>query len=538
MNRRQFVFGGLGTGLASGSHTQERQSPPRRKEKEIQPDGPVVSAPFSPVPIGTSAQLFVERSTVRDTERVWFSLHPGITHPRNPLMQADREWEGWRIKTYGNAIFDKDEKVFKMWYESEPPRGYFPPGVDYSYYAVSEDGVEWEKPLVGTVPSLKPGFRHNVILECQHANVIKDYAEPDPSRRYKAVVDVRPVEGEADHPKHTFVSPDGFHWTRFSKKPIVDGVGDVTTAYYDEGRRLWVLFFKRPVIVRGQQRRSFYMTASKDFVNWSEPRMAFVPDYKDDAGSLGRIERVRPMLGVPDNPKMVNTQFYGIGAYVAESCTVAFPWILTVNNAGKQGGVEGPIEIQLAASRDLVNWERHFRTACVPRGAVGEWDSGLFYTASQAIRHNDEIWLYYSASNFTHGDPSLHGEEPAQSKTGKTSRIGLVKWKLDRFVSADAGSDGGVLTTEPFTHAGSHLELNARVHPGGSIRAQFLDAAGRPTEGAELSSPCTGDSLRSRVRWGKNPEIVGRLRGKPVSLRFHLRSAELYSFAFRSEPTA
>jgi len=94
-------------------------------------------------------------------------------------------------------------------------------------------------------------------------------------------------------------------------------------------------------------------------------------------------------------------------------------------------------------------------------------------------------------------------------------------------VSADGGAEGGVLTTVPFVYSGSHLELNARVHPEGNIRAEFLDAVGRPIEGAGLSNPCTGDSLRSKVTWESNQGIVDRLKGKPVSMRFHLRRAEL-----------
>ena len=95
---------------------------------------------------------------------------------------------------------------------------------------------------------------------------------------------------------------------------MYEGGGDVVTAYYDEVRRIWVSFFKKKPEVRGQPRRCFYLMSSKDFVKWSEPQLVFVPDYEDDAGSLGRIERVRPILEVPDDPVLVRTEFYGIGA--------------------------------------------------------------------------------------------------------------------------------------------------------------------------------------------------------------------------------
>jgi len=530
MNRRQFVWAaGIGTGFAHALQCQEKQPVPQQKQRQA--EGPVVSAPFSPVQIGTSAQLFVERSIIRETERVWFTLHPGEKHPRNPLIRADRDWEGWRVRNKGNAIFDEDERIFKMWYGADVPRHHFEPKHNYSLYAVSKDGVEWEKPSVGAIHSPVLGLRHNVVIQGEHACVIKDYGEADGSRRYKGVFSTTPGQGEPRHPKHTFTSADGLHWSRFSAKPVVEGVGDVTMAYYDEHRRLWVMFIKKEIVVRRQMRRCFWLMTSRDFVHWTEPQLVFVPDYDDDAGSMRRIEAVRPLLNAPDNPALVRTEFYGVGNYAAESCTVAFPWILTVNNRGRYRSVDGPIEIQLAASRDLVNWQRHFRVPTIRRGRVGEWDSGLFYTQCKAIRHNDEIWLYYSGSNFAHGDAN-HPDNDYQRE--RTSSIGLVKWKLDRFVSADAGTETGVLTTVPFTYTGSRLELNARVRPGGSIRAEFLDMAGRPIEGAGPSLPSNGDSLRSRIAWGKNEGIVDRLKGKPVSLSFHLKSAELYSFAFRA----
>ncbi len=41
-----------------------------------------------------------------------------------------------------------------------------------------------------------------------------------------------------------------------------------------------------------------------------------------------------------------------------------------------------------------------------------------------------------------------------------------------------------------------------------------------------------GDELRHRVKWIQDPAI-GATRGKPVKLVFHMKSASLFSFAFR-----
>ncbi len=43
----------------------------------------------------------------------------------------------------------------------------------------------------------------------------------------------------------------------------------------------------------------------------------------------------------------MRTEYYGIGVYPAESCTLAFPWVFTINNNARWGNHEGPEEIHL-----------------------------------------------------------------------------------------------------------------------------------------------------------------------------------------------
>lgn len=479
----------------------------------------------SPFDVGDRAQLFVDKVLVRATENIVFTLHPAQKHPDNPLLKADKPWEGWRLEIYGSVIYDEDENLFKMWYIGEA-HDYFP--YYATLYATSKDGIHWEKPLVGTVDSPKAEKHNAVIDQCVLASVIKDNEDPDPARRYKAIVWLQRTSGY-----HTMISPDGLHWTQLSKKPICRG-GDVITGYYDRARNLYVAFPKIGTMIRGHSRRVFWLITSKDFETWTEPKLVFYPDLRDDAGSLARIEQVRPILDRPDNPALMRTEFYGVGVYQAESCTLAFPWIFTINNNARWGNQEGPFELQLAVSRDLEHWERPFRVPCVPRGELGEWDCGIQETAAEAIRVGDEIWLYYGGANYTHGTPCLYRDkfengESTGRKTKYTGSIGLAKWKLDRFVSADAGPEGGTLTTVPIVFSGSRLELNAATKERGSIVVELLDMRGNVLARSE---PFRGDDLRHRLTW-EGRFHVRKLAGRPVSLRFRLRNAELYSFAFR-----
>lgn len=489
----------------------------------------------SPFDVGNRVQLFIDQTLVRNSDRVFFTQHPGTKHPENPVVKADQPWEGWRLEIFGNVLFDEQEQIYKMWYLAEGVGKFAGQGV--ACYATSPDGIHWEKPLVGTLDD-GSGSPNNIVMFGHLAGVVKDPADPDPSRRYKTTFS-RPDPRYPSYSYWAMISPDGFHWTPASDKPIAPGF-DVVTSHWDPFRKLWIAFVKNHQLPwRGHERRIFDLVISPDFQNWSQPVPAFYPDLRDDAGSMARISAARPLLDRPDNPALVRTEFYGVGAYAHESCTIAFPWIFTVNNDARYGNQEGPMEIQLAVSRDLREWQRPFRTPVIEFSQPGGWDCGSLVTASRAFRVGDEIRLYYGGANYTHGTPVLYTEtfpedgKPTGRKDRYTGSIGLVSWQLDRFVSVDAPSEGGTLTTVPLKFSGKRLEINSRTKNAGSIVVEILDAAGNPIPGVGASVPFQGDSLRETISFSGNPDL-SKLQAEPVTLRFQLKDAELYSFGFRN----
>ena len=542
MNRRHFISSAAG-GVALSAGTLAAAAV--AKTQVVQPAANTVSTasvertPLSPsgaLDIGNRAQLFIDQQVVYSTGRIVFTQHAARKHPLNPLVKADQPWEGWRINVYGSVLFDEEEKIFKMWYMGNASEA-FPHFA--THYAISRDGVKWEKPLVGTVK--KSGLaRHNAVLEyCQIASVTKDLAEPDPARRYKMIEwshagagRTKPVGGP-----HALVSPDGLNWTRLSTENIFRS-NDVVTAYYDTRLKKHVAFPKLSTPVRGGVRRCFGVTATDNLLKWPDPRLVFQPDLRDDAGTLSRIGPVRTLLDVPDDPAVMRTEYYGLGVYQAESCVIGFPWIFSINNnarfpTDRTRNHEGPCEIQLATSRDLQAWERPFRTPVIPLGEPGAWDCGFLTTASQAFRHQDQILLYYGGGNYTHGNPVLYDEYQGTERGMKyTASIGVATWPLDRFVSVDGGSEGGVLTTVPLHFTGRRLELNVAALKGRVI-VELLDSTGKPLAGFGKSDPISTDSIRTTVTW-KGQDELSQFAGKSLTLRFELRNAELYSFAFRA----
>lgn len=477
--------------------------------------------------VGTRSQLLIDPSLVGEAIRVSFTPHPARKHPANPLCKADQPWEGWYVSAFGGTVlFDEQERLFKMWYSAAGKPDFIDGPV--TCYAVSRDGLHWEKPAVGTLKA-KNGKPHNIVAVADCPGVFKDADDPDAARRYKMIAYV------SDRGYLALLSPDGLRWAEQGPRPIVpiSYVDDVVSAFRDRRTGQYVALPKMMTPAFGRQRRTIYLSTSRDFRHWSKLEPAFIADRRDDLGSLARLERVRPLLNLPDNFNVMRTEFYGAGAYSAESIVIGFPWVFTVSaNVPGKGNQEGPIEVQLASSRDLETWSRPFRTPILPLGKPGDWDSGMILTAGQAIDVGDEVWLYYGGVNHTHGVPALYEKNPEGLGTKFTCSIGLASWKRDRFVSADGPAEGGTLTTVPLRFGGKRLEVNATTKGKGEIRVELLDAAGRLLAGFSPSEAVSGDSLRHRVVFPGKADVAA-LVGRPVSVRFHLRDAELYSFAFR-----
>ena len=169
------------------------------------------------------------------------------------------------------------------------------------------------------------------------------------------------------------------------------------------------------------------------------------------------------------------------------------------------------------------------------------WEGGWIDMAAPPVIVGDEIRIYYGGMRVTHGDRKfLHagGDDlaPAMAKSktiGGIGAIGLATLRLDGWVSVDAGRNGGTLTTNPLILAGKELVINAQA-PAGSVAVEILDNAGNPMLGyrKEDCAVFRGDAIRHPVAWRGKPDL-SQLAGKVLRIRFHLKSAKLYSFVSR-----
>ena len=133
-------------------------------------------------------QLFVDDHVVQEMSQVTRRLNPLKKHPANPILKPDRPWEGQF--THPNfVVFDQDDRLYKMWYvyidrDQEPGEKYL--RVDRSSagraYAVSRDGIVWEKPDLGLVRVPGAGLKNNAVI---HNPSLYDIRDPDPGKRYR-----------------------------------------------------------------------------------------------------------------------------------------------------------------------------------------------------------------------------------------------------------------------------------------------------------------------------------------------------------------
>ena len=188
----------------------------------------------------------------------------------------------------------------------------------------------------------------------------------------------------------------------------------------------------------------------------------------------------------------------------------------------------GPLEVQLAVSRDGIMWSRPDRRPYVPPGLKGSWDCGTTYMIVGMIRKGDEIWQYCDGSKYVHG-ARRHLRKPADRDGG----IRRLVQRLDGFVSADAAYTGAGFTTPLLTFSGAHLALNADCSAMGEIWVEIRDDRNVPVSGyrMEESISVERNQTAAPVVW-REREDVAELAGRPVRLHFRLRACKLYAFHF------
>ena len=519
------------------------------------------------VNINSTRQLFLDDHVVDSMEGVQRRYHRPVRPIDRPVVDADLPWEQGPgpFLFGGTVIFDEEDRIFKMWYRTSErleraPGGWQEvvsedgttsrisyvagPGHWRACYATSQDGLTWDRPDLGIEEY--NGSRNNNILPSgtgeksiiRRPALIKDYEEPDPARRYKMAY-VDQIGGEWYLAQA--YSADGVRWNMGAgipahfEQPILphgaffgwDPVNDAWIHYSKKSG-------KRRLDVDGRTTGglSIYRSTSPDFEHWGDTREVIARQDTD------------PQFWAPGSHAILSALLYTDDLFIGVSDTAP--------SSSPEGGSAGHFT-ELFYSRDGVDWRRASKFFEFLRpGLLGTWDSE-FVVCSKPLVHDDEVYFYYSGNSLNcnahtpdHPQNHLLGTEANGVKFGYG--VGLAKMRLDGFVSIDGYEPSGALTTKPLVFEGDRIAVNARAPekahrdvrnaptPYGALKVELLTDKGDLLAGysADDCDPFVGDDLRHTVTWNGNGDL-GRLSGRPVRARFHLRNAALYSFHFRSE---
>ena len=444
-------------------------------------------------------------------------------YPGNPVLSRTEPFEDIGTFIYGTLLHD--EGVYRCWYYTNTHDHR-----EMWCYAESDDGLAWRKPSLGR-EEFNGSKDNNILTQSRgdylfkHTYVAKSLADPDPNRRYRAVV-FQYIRGQPHGPTrghYTIFSPDGINWTEPPELPHVR-CNENGSLLYDESRAdfvdinktgHWTEMYNREDMRVGHVRCTAVAT-SDDGCVWSPYRVILTPNL------------------YLDQPFDEFYQLHGFrwgGSYVG---------LLRVYHNTPQS--EPPprqcIDVQLATSRDGENWQRVCAgDVFIPFGRPREWDFGRIALGNgPPACVGDQMRIYYCGQPTNHrGGDGLGGKGENGLDQGYAAKIGFATCRKDGFVSLDAGDDGGELVTHPI-RPGRTLRLNVNA-AGGRCLVELQDAAGRAIDGRGLDdcAAIEADGVAAQVAWREGDAIRPGGDGR-VRLRISLRNAKLYSWTFEGKP--
>ena len=499
--------------------------------------------------VDDQVQTFLDNliiESVTDVTRRWHS--PERVGDR-PVLAKSEPWEDLPYLSCANytVIRDSADGLFKCWYEimvGEPDARKMALGMESRMcYAVSEDGLHWEKPRVGIDVN---GRGTNIVLGDDEAGAHGLMVAEDPyaeeNSRFKAL-----FTRMWDHNKNRQIvaahSPDGIDWRVYDELPSVGSAGprlcDVHIVSIDPDSREYVahtrhflmtagatksrfdrdVTFSRPYepdAFASYSQRRIWQIRSPDFIHWSEPTLLAAADEEEDN---------------------LDESFYGMAPYRVGRQYIA---PLCVFRA-----VDNVMQVQLLHSRDGLRWNRAMnRQPFLDHRGQGHWDAHMVSIVNPPIEIDGELWFFYSGTDFHHDwwlvgqrEGIDHPEAVDPLGCGAAFGMGVAKLRKDGYASLFANLyRQGIVTTRPLISLGSRLSINARCGTGGSIRAEVLNRDGQILGSCNVdrSDAFEADSTDHTMTWNGDPSIPAG-RGQNLywrKLRFYLRNAELYSFRF------
>ena len=493
-------------------------------------------------------QLFLDDHAIaRSTGFQRVLHHP---QPRGIVLEGDHTWE----KTGVTPLYvgrRKDGRL-ECYYRAHGPRG------PATGYAVSKDGLHWEKPTLNLVDT--PRGKENNLVPCsQPWDLGHNGNVRDPSKRFAI----------------SFAKPDGGRWGKwrlyFGSEPpdimndadwrekFVDSGGHKPGPYnnlefWDDIHQEWVGMRQGP---NHPPVRCAGRYASPDLKNWTLDHYLYPdahdstdPRYFDEVYGLLSIHVEGMVLGFPywfiGDRTHPNPEFYEDG----------HDHPTTDEGLIGKSVSKGTMEVRLVVSRDgAKTWDRTVsREAWIPHGTEQHSYDRNVRIDCPPLRNGDEDWFYCSGYDGDH----CSGRGYYHDRDYTRIRGTLYTQKHNRYVSLTAGNTNQILITKPLKVTGKTLQLNVDGSHGLVKVAIGIDKWLRHKTGqwpfkAKLPHWMVEDrwerthlekgfhfedcksvhvnSIEHDVEW--QDASLESLRGKTVRLYILVQDADLYGFRFK-----
>ena len=457
---------------------------------------------------------FFDDSQVVGWVNVTRQIHRPRKHPANPVMSKSTPWEdagmGWH---WPSVLFDEEQGLFKAWYEC------IIDGHGFGAYAVSGDGLRWERPDLGLV-AWKGSRKNNLFYK----GTIRRNLAICPNVIKRGPGDWHLYYWDAVKASHSagvihYTGTDGIHWKLGRTNPVVQtpvdrtrsgGVEDVLRVSYDPRKEQFLLSqrtlplenLERPLLQKkvpsGLTQRRVSLATSKDGERFTPTRTVLTPELNDP----------------PD------TQFYGLSPFRYEDAYLGY---LLCYRTGRPG-----MDVELAYSADGTSWRRVAPNVRYLANGPKEYDIGLIHCAPHPIHVGDKHYVYYHGTNSDHAGETVTGNP-------RCSNLSLAIGDADRIVSVRAGAKSGSVLVGPVKVEGNRLAIDANARRG-EMRVALRDSDTRHEIrglGVKQSNVVSSDSKRHIISWNGESDLRC-LRSQSVLVQVYLMRGDLFSIGWES----
>ncbi|MCH2119459.1 MAG: hypothetical protein MK161_17390 [Pirellulales bacterium] len=499
-------------------------------------------------------QLFLDNHVLERSMGFRRMLHH--PQPRGIVLPADKPWEthgvspmyvGWRKD-------GRMECYYRVhWWKRGLAQG------SGMAYAISHDGLVWEKPVLNQVEgptgvhrtstfpyrtSVDSGKNNNLILCSQLMDLGRYGNVSDPAKRF-AINFEGPDPWGSYHLYFGSEPPDPLLDPNWREKFTSSGgwkPGPYNTLdYWDDLNQEWVGMRQSP---NHPPARAVARYASHNLRDWKMQPVLY-PDAEDSS-----------------DPRFFD-EIYGIRAIHTEGLVLGYAyWFIgdqthakTRINKGPAGQLvmKGPLDVRIVVSRDGgLSWDRTVsREAWIPHGSEEDSYDRQVRLDAPPIRGGDEDWFYGAAVDGDHASSSPYYGDRMPQIQGV-----LYTQKHNRYVSLTAGNAPQILITKPIKVTGRTLQLNVDASHG-EVRVgigvdkifrqgswpfvatlpNFMpmarDGKAHFEKGFHFENcePIHNNSIEQSVTFEKDG--LESLQGQTVRLFFKVQDADLYGFRFK-----